>query len=281
MLTSLRELGILSARYAEEEGIITSSVAVPVSIPVKVEIQDKSNKPISTIVSAPVPVVTNPIQSVPVKNSSPSLSSVSSSSLPSSPVISQSPPGSAGDCVYPANALSILAQRASLSASDQLQQIGLSFLSVNPAAYNTQQGIFVQTPMGLTRLSAVPAAMLATTPRFVAAPSHVEPMSSIPASRLRKPFHKRRPAHMDKNMLVCHCCGRKDTPEWRKGPDGPATLCNACGLQWAKKVRGQRNSAPTSSSSSTTKAAVALDSSIASDKETSSSSTKSDVAQAL
>lgn len=62
-------------------------------------------------------------------------------------------------------------------------------------------------------------------------------------------IHKRRPANVDKNTLYCHRCGRRDTPEWRKGPSGPATcvlaiklfglicvrLCNACGLQWAKK----------------------------------------------
>ncbi|ETW86160.1 hypothetical protein HETIRDRAFT_239856, partial [Heterobasidion irregulare TC 32-1] len=36
---------------------------------------------------------------------------------------------------------------------------------------------------------------------------------------------------------VCVTCGRTDSPEWRKGPHGPKTLCNACGLRWAKKVR--------------------------------------------
>ncbi|VDB82760.1 unnamed protein product [Peniophora sp. CBMAI 1063] len=36
---------------------------------------------------------------------------------------------------------------------------------------------------------------------------------------------------------VCTTCGRTDSPEWRKGPRGPKTLCNACGLRWAKKVR--------------------------------------------
>ncbi|OBZ65666.1 Cutinase gene palindrome-binding protein [Grifola frondosa] len=36
---------------------------------------------------------------------------------------------------------------------------------------------------------------------------------------------------------VCVTCGRTDSPEWRKGPTGPKTLCNACGLRWAKKVR--------------------------------------------
>lgn len=36
---------------------------------------------------------------------------------------------------------------------------------------------------------------------------------------------------------VCHSCGNSDTPEWRRGPDGARTLCNACGLHFAKLVR--------------------------------------------
>ncbi|KAL5974121.1 hypothetical protein ACLOJK_030784 [Asimina triloba] len=35
----------------------------------------------------------------------------------------------------------------------------------------------------------------------------------------------------------CHNCGisNKSTPMMRRGPDGPRTLCNACGLKWANK----------------------------------------------
>ncbi|KAM0039262.1 putative transcription factor TIFY family [Helianthus debilis subsp. tardiflorus] len=38
--------------------------------------------------------------------------------------------------------------------------------------------------------------------------------------------------------LSCRHCGvnEKSTPMMRKGPDGPKTLCNACGLMWANKV---------------------------------------------
>ena len=35
----------------------------------------------------------------------------------------------------------------------------------------------------------------------------------------------------------CHSCNRPETPEWRRGPDGPRTLCNACGLHYAKLMR--------------------------------------------
>lgn len=35
----------------------------------------------------------------------------------------------------------------------------------------------------------------------------------------------------------CHSCNRDETPEWRRGPDGARTLCNACGLHYAKLTR--------------------------------------------
>ncbi|KAI8885475.1 hypothetical protein K501DRAFT_331935 [Backusella circina FSU 941] len=35
----------------------------------------------------------------------------------------------------------------------------------------------------------------------------------------------------------CHTCNISETPEWRRGPDGARTLCNACGLHYAKLVR--------------------------------------------
>lgn len=35
----------------------------------------------------------------------------------------------------------------------------------------------------------------------------------------------------------CHSCKRTETPAWRRGPDGARTLCNACGLHYAKLTR--------------------------------------------
>lgn len=36
----------------------------------------------------------------------------------------------------------------------------------------------------------------------------------------------------------CQHCGisEKSTPAMRRGPAGPRSLCNACGLMWANKV---------------------------------------------
>lgn len=42
----------------------------------------------------------------------------------------------------------------------------------------------------------------------------------------------------------CYSCNRSETPKWRRGPDGQRTLCNSCGLHYAKLTRksnGRKN----------------------------------------
>ncbi|CAD6890307.1 unnamed protein product [Tilletia controversa] len=41
---------------------------------------------------------------------------------------------------------------------------------------------------------------------------------------------------------TCQACSQADTPEWRRGPGGARTLCNACGLHWAKLNRKREQS---------------------------------------
>ncbi|KAF1973613.1 hypothetical protein BU23DRAFT_463948 [Bimuria novae-zelandiae CBS 107.79] len=50
---------------------------------------------------------------------------------------------------------------------------------------------------------------------------------------------------------VCTDCGTLDSPEWRKGPSGPKTLCNACGLRWAKKEKKKQSQSGNTQSSHT------------------------------
>ncbi|KAK9701976.1 white collar 2 type of transcription factor [Basidiobolus ranarum] len=44
----------------------------------------------------------------------------------------------------------------------------------------------------------------------------------------------------DNQEYMCSECGTLESPEWRKGPLGPKTLCNACGLRWAKRVKQEQ-----------------------------------------
>lgn len=89
--------------------------------------------------------------------------------------------------------------------------------------------------------------------------------SAAAAEDKKKKMKKQR---TDEGEFVCRDCGTVDSPEWRRGPLGPKTLCNAvsifaflineyagrqltrssvnfmqCGLRWAKKNKQQqRNS---------------------------------------
>ncbi|ORX95765.1 GATA-domain-containing protein [Basidiobolus meristosporus CBS 931.73] len=48
---------------------------------------------------------------------------------------------------------------------------------------------------------------------------------------------KRKQKSEDNIDHMCTECGTVESPEWRKGPQGPKTLCNACGLRWAKRAK--------------------------------------------
>ncbi|ANB13141.1 Gat2p [Sugiyamaella lignohabitans] len=48
---------------------------------------------------------------------------------------------------------------------------------------------------------------------------------------------RKRTRSSPREEIHCHQCGITDTPEWRRGPDGARTLCNACGLYHAKLVK--------------------------------------------
>jgi hypothetical protein len=40
----------------------------------------------------------------------------------------------------------------------------------------------------------------------------------------------------------CHQCARVESPEWRRGPGGLRSLCDACGVHYAKRERRKRES---------------------------------------
>ncbi|KAJ1925117.1 hypothetical protein IWQ60_004758 [Tieghemiomyces parasiticus] len=74
----------------------------------------------------------------------------------------------------------------------------------------------------------------ASTTSGVSAGSSGPPTSTSSAMAAAARRKKRR-TKTDALEHVCTDCGTVESPEWRKGPQGPKTLCNACGLRWAKK----------------------------------------------
>eukprot|EP01121_Diplochlamys_sp_Union-15-3_P010023 TRINITY_DN2769_c0_g1_i2.p1 TRINITY_DN2769_c0_g1~~TRINITY_DN2769_c0_g1_i2.p1 ORF type:complete len:109 (-),score=18.86 TRINITY_DN2769_c0_g1_i2:19-345(-) len=46
--------------------------------------------------------------------------------------------------------------------------------------------------------------------------------------------------------MYCRSCGVTKTTEWRRGPDGCKSLCNACGLHFSKILKKERMSEPQS-----------------------------------
>lgn len=63
------------------------------------------------------------------------------------------------------------------------------------------------------------------------APSGSSVKKAKPAAKPSAPAPKPTP---DPNLSSKQCahCGIKGTPQWRRGPDGAGTLCNACGVKW-------------------------------------------------
>ncbi|CAO1638891.1 unnamed protein product [Sympodiomycopsis kandeliae] len=56
----------------------------------------------------------------------------------------------------------------------------------------------------------------------------------------RRSKARRRVTKREGEVPACLGCGRLSTAEWRRGPTGPRTLCNACGLLFAKMSRLRR-----------------------------------------
>jgi len=80
-----------------------------------------------------------------------------------------------------------------------------------------------------------PIPIVASPPQTLSSPSPLSVLSLPPSSNLK----------MSAFTKVCETCGKSRSPEWRKGPSGEKTLCNACGLRYSrslKKKEGQQSS---------------------------------------
>ena len=88
--------------------------------------------------------------------------------------------------------------------------------------HNISRSPLLTSPMVSQTYQTTPPSMAMTT-------SSSTTSATLPPKRVRK--------RKDEADQSCLSCSATETPEWRKGPTGPRTLCNACGLLFAKQCR--------------------------------------------
>ncbi|KAI9266664.1 GATA zinc finger-domain-containing protein [Phascolomyces articulosus] len=79
--------------------------------------------------------------------------------------------------------------------------------------------------------------------RLAELPAVVGPVDKeiVPAEEMQQRKNKKKRVEVEPpQQRVCTDCGTTDSPEWRKGPNGPKTLCNACGIRFAKLAKKDR-----------------------------------------
>eukprot|EP01095_Lingulamoeba_sp_RSL-Kostka_P002155 TRINITY_DN13046_c0_g1_i1.p1 TRINITY_DN13046_c0_g1~~TRINITY_DN13046_c0_g1_i1.p1 ORF type:complete len:127 (+),score=3.71 TRINITY_DN13046_c0_g1_i1:93-473(+) len=66
----------------------------------------------------------------------------------------------------------------------------------------------------------------------------------VPSYFKSKLYHKEERIKRQKSPfplnIYCRSCFTKSTPEWRRGPDGYKSLCNACGLRYSAHLRKEK-----------------------------------------
>ncbi|KAJ3033608.1 hypothetical protein HDV00_006034 [Rhizophlyctis rosea] len=86
-------------------------------------------------------------------------------------------------------------------------------------------------------------------------PSKITSPQQYPTPMYSPILREKTPPHAGKQ---CESCGITNTPQWRRGPSGKRTLCNACGVKWSfgrlnpKSGSSSRDGDMTDSDSSTT-----------------------------
>ncbi|PVH16656.1 uncharacterized protein CXQ87_004952 [Candidozyma duobushaemuli] len=121
--------------------------------------------------------------------------------------------------------------------SDPLQNI----ISSTPARHFQRQHSYdlMQPPPPVSSsyysYGQAPPHLQYSSPHYVPVYYPSPPMVSSPSAKPASDY--RVPEIINKPMNKCHRCETTETPEWRRGPNGLRTLCNACGLFHAKLVR--------------------------------------------
>jgi hypothetical protein len=103
-----------------------------------------------------------------------------------------------------------------------------------PGTAETIERMLGSASFAVQMLTASSYAVLEQSPVEVTKPDDAAGGGSSAASR-KKSKHNHEAANTENQ--VCLGCKATTTPEWRRGPMGPRTLCNACGLVYAKMIK--------------------------------------------
>ncbi|KJE90224.1 hypothetical protein CAOG_01565 [Capsaspora owczarzaki ATCC 30864] len=140
-----------------------------------------------------------------------------------------------GETLLPAAELPDL--MTTLATASQLSEVNSSNRTYVP------EGPLCRRCSAASEAESIASAMLASA-LFASANANLElhmgenvPVLAKPACKPRRRTGRRRHVNKKKRTRACQMCHTKKVPQWRKGPDGTASLCNACGLRWQKQVR--------------------------------------------
>ena len=107
--------------------------------------------------------------------------------------------------------------------------------AISPSTFSSGGTVFADVHSGLPPNSPIPSYQNQSTTSSVMGYSGIPP-----ALNLQAPLFSAVDYYGTKKKKNCLICGEINTPEWRNGPKGKKTLCNACGLSYAKKEKQER-----------------------------------------
>jgi len=72
-------------------------------------------------------------------------------------------------------------------------------------------------------------------------PMLIEPVVEKPGAYRKRRTLLKKVTKSKEESRCCDECKTKETSEWRRGPKGRHSLCNACGLRWSRKAKQEEN----------------------------------------
>jgi hypothetical protein len=68
----------------------------------------------------------------------------------------------------------------------------------------------------------------------------IEPQHIMSKGDVRKRVGRKRKTSYIASSKNCSWCQTNQTGQWRRGPGGSQTLCNACGLEYSKQLKNNK-----------------------------------------